>query len=306
MAYIALDFGGSLVKGAVIKKRSGDNDVPHIVERFSIPSRVASFDDWFALFDPVFVQLKQRYSVEGIAISACGAVDVEQGLVFGGSLLRYIIDVNVKVLFAQRYHLPVEVENDACCAALCEYRYGQLPNSADFCLVVIGSGVGGALITDGKLVKGHNLYTGEFGYTILGFENGIPRIVSDLASTRGLVKQAAQAFALPKSKLDGKKVFERYHAGDEVAIDVVTKWIGHLATALFNLQYTVDPEVIVLGGAISQQPALIPLLNSELEKYQRAMPYCHIIPNLAAAKFGNDANLIGAVEHFRRYHMAQR
>ncbi|WP_232060455.1 ROK family protein [Vibrio ponticus] len=299
MAYIVLDFGGSLVKGAIVEPSRDSRHAPKIVQRFSVPSRVTSFSLWFDLFDPIFAQFEREYSINGIAISACGAVDVEQGLVFGGSLLRYILDVNVKALFTERYHLPVEVENDACCAALCEYRYGQNYDSDHLCLVVIGSGVGGAVIADGKLVKGHHLYTGEFGYSILGFENGAPQIMSELASTRGLIKQAAKALKLPKSELDGKKVFELYRTGDETALNVVQCWIGYLATALFNLQYTVDPGVIILGGAISQQPLLIPLLNAELEKYRQAMPYCHIVPKVVAAKYGNDANLIGAVEHFQ-------
>lgn len=292
MVYLALDFGGSAVKGAITDTHA------NIIEKFSLPSRVNSFDAWFALFDPIFAQLQQRYCIEGIAISACGAVEIEKGLVYGASSLRYIHGVDVKQLFSQRYHVPIEIENDACCAALAERSFGNQCDSTNICLVVIGSGVGGALILNGQLCKGHQLYGGEFGYAIINFENGSPQVVSELASTQALIVQAARALNIPRQSLNGKKVFELYNSGDTAIMAVVDKWVGYLATALFNLQYTLDPEYIVLGGGISQQPKLIPLIEDKFYQYTQAMPYCHITPQVVASKFGNDANLIGAVVHF--------
>ncbi|MBA5763563.1 ROK family protein [Vibrio sp. 404] len=292
MVYLALDFGGSAVKGAIMDAQA------NIFEKFSLPSRVKSFEDWFALFDPVFMQLQENYRIQGIAISACGAVETNKGLVYGASSLHYIHGVDVKTLFSQRYHLPVEIENDACCAALAESWIGNQCDSNNICLVVIGSGVGGALIVDGKLCKGHHLYGGEFGYAILGFSNGCPQVVSELASTQGLIVQAAKRLNVPRQTLDGKKVFELYQSGDADIADVVDKWVGYLATTLFNLQYTLDPEYIVLGGAISQQAKLIPLIEQKFAHYTQAMPFCHITPQVVASKFGNDANLVGAVAHY--------
>ncbi|GAK86820.1 N-acetylmannosamine kinase [Vibrio ponticus] len=295
--YLVLDFGGSAVKGAIIDASCYPSKL-NIIEKFSLNSQASNLCQWFSLFDPVFSALSRRHMIEGIAISVCAAVDVESGEVFGSSLLRYILDQNVKQVFERRYQLPVEIENDACCAALCEQHLGDNQQTQDLCFVVIGSGIGGAVISDGQLIKGHNLYAGEFGYAILGFENGKPLIVSELASTRGLVKQVASALNVPKHQLDGLKVFDLYHAGQVTVVETVERWAGYLATALFNLQYTLDPEVIVLGGGISQQPALLPLINTHLEQYQSSLPFCHIMPNVTVSKFGNDANLFGAVIHY--------
>lgn len=292
MAYLALDFGGSAVKGAIMTADAT------IIEKFTLPSRVASLDAWFMLADPVFNRYKQQYPITGIAVSVCGAVDVEEGRIYGQSSLAYLHGVNIKHLLEQRYQVTVEIENDACCAALAESWLGSHCESSNICLVVIGSGIGGGLIVDGKLYKGHQLYSGEFGCAILGFDNGQPRVASELASTWGLVKQVAYALNIPRHSLNGKKVFELYKNGDPIVIEAVEAWSGYLATLVFNLQYTLDPEVIVLGGAISQQPLLIPILNKVFERYMKAMPFCHIMPNVVASRFGNDANLVGAVAHF--------
>ena len=158
--YIALDFGGSSVKCAVM------DHCAMIIEQFHLPSRVASFEQWFEHFDPYFHHYQDKYSIVGIAMSACGAVDVETGFIHGKSSLYYLHGVDVISLFTRRYHVPVELENDACCAALAEKWLGVCRDSEHFCLVVIGSGVGGAIVTKGEIQKGHRLHGGEFGYAI--------------------------------------------------------------------------------------------------------------------------------------------
>ncbi len=292
MLCLTLDFGGSSVKGAIID--GGAN----IVERFRLPSRVANFDILLSTLDPYVKRYREQFELSGIAISACGAVDVDTGYIHGQSSLSYIHGHNVKQLFNLRYGIPVEIENDACCAGLAESWQGEARHSKHFCVAVIGSGVGGAIVTNGIIQKGHQLHGGEFGCAIMGFENGRPQVLSNLASTRALIDQAARVLDVPRDTLDGVKVFEHYDQGNKDVIDVVQTWVGYLATGLFNLQYTVDPEYIVLGGAISQREDLVTLLNDRFEQYIEMMPYCHVIPKVLASTFGNDANLIGALRHF--------
>ncbi|WP_260258399.1 ROK family protein [Vibrio intestinalis] len=294
MHVIGLDFGGSAVKGAVL------NQFGERLERFSLPSRVNTLELWFESFDQYVQSLSERYPIRGIAISACGAVDVERGIVHGATLLPYIHGVELKQAFVERYDLPVEIENDACCAALAESELGDFAQSELFCLVVIGSGVGGAIVSQGEIQKGHHLYGGEFGYSILHFSDGQPKVWSELGSTRALVMQAAKALQMPRSELNGLKVFQMYDEQHPVVVQVVEQWLEYLAQGLFNVQYTVDPECLILGGAISQRADLIALLQRKFEQLSEKMPYCHIWPNVVASKFGNDANLIGALVHFKR------
>lgn len=294
MYVIGLDFGGSAVKGAVM------NTLGERLEKFSLPSRVNTLELWFESFDEYVQSFSQRYAIQGIAISACGAVDVERGIVHGATLLPYIHGVELKQAFVDRYGLPVEIENDACCAALAESEYGDFAHSELFCLVVIGSGVGGAIVSKGEIQKGHHLYGGEFGYSILHFTEGQPLVLSELGSTRALVNQTAKALDIAKSELNGLKVFQMYDEQHPVVVQVVEQWVEYLAQGLFNVQYTVDPEYLILGGAISQRADLITMLEGKFAQFSEKMPYCHLWPKVVASKFGNDANLIGAVVHFKR------
>src|SRR5699024_1216495 len=102
----------------------------------------------------------------GIAISAPGAV-TDGGMINGGSAIPYIHGPNIKAMIETRTGLTVHIENDANCVALAEIWKGAAKTKKDVAVVVIGTGIGGALVKDGVIHKGGNLHGGEFGYMIL-------------------------------------------------------------------------------------------------------------------------------------------
>jgi len=292
MAHLILDFGGSAVKCAVMTKNA------EILKQFSLPSQARSYGEWLDSFESSFKTCNQQFGIEGIAISTCGAVDVETGIIHGASALPYIHGIDVKSLYEERFGVPTEVENDACCAALAESWLGTGKSSNHFCLVVIGTGVGGAIVTEQQVMKGHHLHGGEFGYTIIAHQGQTPQIFGHLASTSVLVEMVSAEVGIPVDELNGVKVFELYDSHDARVVTAVDKWVGYLATGLFNIQYSVDPEVIILGGAISRRHDLLELINNKLDGMLAAIPAAHIRPNLKTSNFGNDANLIGALKHY--------
>ncbi|MBY6196143.1 ROK family protein [Vibrio hangzhouensis] len=290
--YLVLDFGGTSVKGAVMNAEAS------ILERFSLPSQVDSYDAFLESLLPKFDEFRQNYDLKGIAISTCGAVDVERGVIEGASALKYIHNIDIRAQYHGRFGLPVELENDGCCAALAEGWLGAGSSSNNFCLLVLGSGVGGAIVNSGKVTKGAHLHAGEFGYCILRFEQGVPLTYSELASTRGMVLKTARALGVSPDELDGLKIFELYDQGEPTVIDVVEQWYMDLAIVLFNIQYSLDPECILLGGAISRRKGLIEKINQKLDGIHSHYPIAKIRPNPKLTQFGNDANLIGALKHF--------
>ncbi|GAM75402.1 N-acetylmannosamine kinase [Vibrio ishigakensis] len=86
--------------------------------------------------------------------------------------------------------------------------------------------------------------------------------------------------------------------------EVIEQWYEHLAVGLFNIQYCLDPEVILLGGAISSRPDLVCRLNGYIDDLMRQQPACKIRPQIKVCSAGNDANLIGALYHFLSRHPA--
>ncbi|NLS12515.1 ROK family protein [Vibrio sp. SM6] len=290
--YLALDFGGTAVKCAVM------NTLGKIEKQFSVSSQARYYEQWISAFAPHFAQLNSQYDLQGIAISSCGAVDVDSSVIHGSSALPYIHGPNVRALFQSAFGLPTEIENDACCAALAESWFGEGSDSNHFCLLVIGSGLGGAIVTNGQVQKGHQLHGGEFGYAVVDFKNYEPITLGNVASTRALVNYAADALQCSPASLNGLKVFELFDAGEPKIINVVEQWARYLATGIYNIQYHIDPECIILGGAISQRPGLLGLLHRQLEHIYQAIPIAQVRPQLTISRFGNDANLIGALRHF--------
>ncbi|GMQ49008.1 ROK family protein [Vibrio sp. 10N] len=290
--FLTLDFGGSSVKGAVMSRDA------QIHERFSLASQADTYEQWLDTFTPLFDELAARFALKGIAISTCGAVNVDSGVIEGASALPYIHDIDVRSLYQTRFNLPVELENDGCCAALAEDWLGAGKEDDEFCLLVLGSGIGGAIVRDGAVIKGTHLHAGEFGYCILRFEQGQPITYSNAASTRALVENVALAKNQKVEDFDGVKVFSLYEQGDNDVLPLVEQWYGDLATILFNVQYSLDPKRILLGGAVSRSPRLIDNINRKLDELQAWIPIARIRPVPALTQFGNDANLIGALKHF--------
>ena len=290
--FLVLDIGGSAVKYAVMDSHAT------LLHKGRFTSPKASLDDFWLALDKVVLTLRHKYTLSGIAISTCGAVDCDSGVIHGASALPYIHGPNFKSLIFERYQLTAELENDACCAALAELWQGSAQQVNQCCLVVIGSGIGGAVINNRQIQHGHQLHGGEFGYMIAGEENGLPVTFSNKASTRALVEAAAQALNVEVESLDGKAVFEAAEQGDERLQEVIEQWYRTLATGLFNIQYCIDPETIILGGAISERPDLLGHLNRHLDELMQAIPIANIKPKLATCQAGNDANLIGALFHF--------
>lgn len=292
MHYLALDFGGSSVKCAVMTEDA------HILESSKVKSNADSYPQWLDRFAPQFERCKEKYGIQGIAISTCGAVDVDTGIIHGSSALPYIHNLDVRCLFEHKFHVPTELENDACCAALAESWLGAGKQSEHFCTLVIGSGIGGAIVTNHRVQKGHHLHGGEFGYTIADFDHGEPVILSQVASTQALVTRAAAALDRRPEVLDGMEVFSLYNSGNVLITPVVENWFRYLALAIYNIQYSIDPELILLGGAVSQQRDFLLKINEQLTPIMSSISIAQIRPNIRIAHFGNDANLIGALKHY--------
>ncbi|WP_051303063.1 ROK family protein [Psychromonas aquimarina] len=289
--YLVLDIGGSSVKYAFIE----DNWTTLSKDAFPTPKD--GLDSLIKEIDKIV----KRYPAQltGIAISSPGAVNSKTGIIEGASAISYIHGPNIKQILSLRYNLPVEIENDANCAALAEIWQGAAKNVNDCCFVIIGTGIGGAIVRERKIHKGKNLHGGEFGFAISREINGRLLTFSDMASTRGLIEHVARRKSVPKDSLNGVDVFIMADDGDKEVIEEIQDYYYRLAVGLYNIQCIEDPEIIVLGGAISCRAGLLPELEKALDKIISKIEYPAVRPTLSVCQFNNDANLYGALYHFR-------
>ncbi|WP_153446788.1 ROK family protein [Vibrio algicola] len=289
--YLALDIGGSAVKYAVMNQQGV------IIVKGDYPSPTTSIDDFWQQFDLNLSHLFQQYYIIGLAISAPGSVDCDSSVIYGHSALRYLHGPNFREYVEHHYHINCEIENDANCAALAELW--QAKEVDDFCLLVIGSGVGGSMVIDGKVHHGQHLHGAEFGYMFVGVDDaGRPVTLSGCAATRSLIQNSAKVLGLQEHELNGKQVFELAESGNQRIQAVIDKWYQMLAYGIYNVQYISDPNRIILGGAISSRTDFIARIEQKLDQIFIENPFSSVRPQLSVCQAGNDANLIGALYHY--------
>ncbi|MBC1514764.1 ROK family protein [Listeria immobilis] len=285
MTILAFDMGGTAVKYGVLTKQG------ELLEKgkFATPDNL---DELIRLL--VEVKENNTHSFEGAAFSCPGAVNNETGVIGGASAIPYIHNFPFRQLLEEKLALPVTMENDANCAALAEVWLGAAKNKQDIIFMIIGTGVGGAVIQGGKVHHGANLHGGEFGYMLMNQEGNT---LSDLGTVVNAAKRIGEKLT-PAEKIDGVRAFELREEGNLIATSELKTMFNCLARSIFNLQYALDPELVVIGGAISERTGFIEELNTYVDEVKASVPIAKIRPTVVGCEFGNDANLIGATAFY--------
>lgn len=286
MAVLAFDIGGSAVKYGLWME-----------DKLEGRSQFTTPESWSEMKEELF-SVKQifdkKYIINGIAFSAPGAVNQKERKIDGLSAVPYLhqnpIYDDLEVLF----DLPIAIENDANSAALAEVWRGSAKDNQNVLFVVIGTGVGGAVIVNQKVQHGAHLFGGEFGLMLLNEK----QTFSELATPVQMAWRYADRKGISRNAIDGKEVFHLAEEGDQLAIEEVDKFYYYLAIGLYNLTYSFDPEKIILGGGLSNKEGLITRINEEIEVLFDRLNHDTFRPVLELCTYKNNANLIGAVYNF--------
>ena len=204
--------------------------------------------------------------------------------------------------------LPAKAGNDANVAALGEAWKGAAAGSQNVIMVTLGTGVGGGIISDGRIVAGAHGAGGEIGHANICHEEeeacncGNSGCLEQYASATGIVRLAKKALAESseesalrnKENIEAKDVLDAFKAGDALAVRVMDEVGEKLGGALGIFAVVVDPDAIVIGGGVSKagQP-LIDLIEKHYKKY--AFSLCKDTP-IVIASLGNDAGIYGAAK----------
>ena len=284
---LGFDIGGSSVKYAVVDGagnflEKGREATPKTKEEF------------FSLIKGIQIRFTGKYTLSGAGFSFPGAVDDVSGAIGGSSAIPYIHDFPMRQTLEEKLGVPVAMENDANCAALGELWLGAGKDHDDLAFLVIGSGVGGAVVKDRRIHHGKHLHGGEFGYMVTDPSH---RILSEIGSTRAVAEAVADAKGIPHEEMDGLKAFKLADEGDADAQKAVAAMYEALACTIYNIQYSLDPEIFVLGGAVSERPGFAEEVQKRIDAILKDVEVARIRPVVVAAQFGNDANILGAVRN---------
>lgn len=299
--YLGIDIGGTAIKMGII------NDAFEILYRSETPvvrdGSESVMDTVFRAADKLLEEASlEARSLAGIGVSAAGCVDKDRGAIAknGGNVPDWS-HTEVAGLLCERYGIPATLVNDGNAVALAEQCVGAASGSDDVLCIVIGTGIGGGIITGGRLLEGSRGFAGEIGHfpshigekTIAEGGRGI--YFENRASTAALVKEAVKV----NSEWDnGRKIFEAAASGDEEALALLDRWLDDLAYGITGFVHVLNPTIVLIGGGVSVQDDLLikPLRRKVLDTIK---PDFTEGLEIKAASLGNDAGMIGAVCYLR-------
>lgn len=203
--------------------------------------------------------------------------------------------------------IKTSVSNDANVAALGEMWLGGARGCQDLIMVTLGTGVGGGIIADGKIVAGANGASGEIGHINVNMSEtntcgcGGKGCLEQYASATGIARIAKKKLAegtystvLKAETVTAKDVFDAFKVKDEAAIEIVTEAMNYLGYALSNMAFVTDPELIVIGGGVSKAGRV--LLECVEQAYKKYAHFTSEKVKFALAELGNDAGICGAAK----------
>ena len=306
---IGVDIGGTKVLGGVVDL-SGK-----ILRTFRADTPREGGDALNQVIADVVAELQTTHKTESIGISAAGLVSSDRQTMLGAPNIKDWDGVNIAKALHKISGINSIVENDANSAAWAERVYGAGKGQENVIMITVGTGLGGAAIVDGKPLRGANGTGAEFGHMRVapGGELcgcGIRGCFEQYASGTALMRQTKAAIAKdPDSAKDllargdgtitgllGNHITDAARAGDKLAIGVLENLGDWLGQGIATLAMLFDPAIVVIGGGVIDAGEL--LLEPARRAMMREMPFVgkHPVPEIVAAKLGNDAGLVGAAD----------
>ena len=309
MNYIGIDIGGTNLKAGLV-----DEDGLLLAVK---TMKIREVSDPDALTDTL-VALTRELAQEGgvpmeeiasVGAGVPGVVDIRTGsIVYTCNLpLR---NIPLRKLFKRRLGLHLYVENDANCAALAEYYAGAGQGSKRFVTITLGTGIGSGIILGGKILRGFNFAAGEMGHNVI-VKDGIQCTCGRrgcwerYASASALTRETKAAMQADKNTImwkmtqdidhvNAKLAFDAAAKGDETARKVIDNWIEYVGVGIANVINTFEPEVICIGGGVSNQgEVLLAPVRAYAENETRNITTGKF-PVICACQLHNDAGVIGA------------
>ena len=278
MYYICVDIGGTSIKYGVLSEK-GEIFIDGTISTKVTEKENFILSDVKKLVRNILDEYK-KYEIKGICVSTAGVVNP---------------GTEIKKELEKEFSLPCEVENDVNCAGLGEYWKGAGKGSKSMVCLTIGTGIGGSVILDGKLLNGIGYTAGEIGYMDVNGNH-----IQNIASSRYLVEKVQKEKREKEGITDaitGVDIFELAKKGDEICVTAINEIISNLSVGIRNIMYLLNPEVIVIGGGITAQKEY---LEEKIRKEVNDGMISDMFrkTRIELAQQGNQAGLLGALYNF--------
>ena len=304
--YLLIDIGGTFIKYSLADEQARK------ISGGKVPTPLTNMDDLLAVIEGFAAPLQGQFV--GCAISMPGRIDTKHGIAHtGGVLSSFLWEQPFAAQMEELLGVPVTIANDGKCAAAAEGWTGALAGVENGLVLVLG--IGGGILLNGKVLMGAHAAAGE----VSGLVTDVARMEPDdfnltrvekfaeaplwagLASATGLILEYARQKHLPEGSPmpNGEEIFAAYNAGEPEAQKALKIFARRVAVGILSLQNVLDVEKVAIGGGISAAEALLPAIQAELDwLFERCTVMPTVKPELVRCRYGNDANLIGALKLF--------
>jgi glucokinase len=312
MYIMGIDIGGMSVKGGIVDEKNGG-----IVCKASVETRAGEnysviISDVAELIRRLLFNADLKISdIKGLGLGIPGTIDSKRGVIAYSNNINFIEVPIVAELHKSFSGLPIFINNDANAAALGEVKFGSAREYSNVLFVTLGTGVGTGIIIDGKLFEGVGSAGAEGGHTVIcvGGEPcscGRRGCFEAYASATALIRQTKAAIEKnpdslmvgiveERGRVCGQTAFIAAKRGDKAAVSVVGKYIEYVGEGLVNLANIFRPEVILIGGGISNEgDALIIPLQKFMDENCYGMKNGNPRVLVKKASLTNDAGIFGA------------
>ena len=313
MLSIGIDIGGTKVLGALV-----DTSGTVTLEK-RIPSPAQDPDQMLEVVASLITELADAagQELEAVGVAAAGFIDATGSTVLYAPNLKWRNEP-LRERLEQRTKLDVVIENDANAAGWAEFRFGAGQGTKDMAMLTLGTGVGGAIISDGQLRRGGFGIAGELGHIRVvrdgrpcgcGRKGCVEQYASGTAllnAAKALVASNDPAAAMlaqlspSAGQLTGQHIAQALLAGDSGARALIEDLGQYLGEAMGSITAALDPEVYVIGGGLSEAGELV--LDPIRRSFEAEVPANGFRPvaKVVGATFSNQAGVIGAADLARQ------
>ncbi|MDY4606888.1 ROK family protein [Clostridium tertium] len=308
MKYLGIDIGGTSVKLGLVTDKG----------------KILASDNYEVAFDnyktPIFETVKKsierflkdnsinKNELMGIGVSATGQVNSNTGVIVGvGGNIKNWCNTEIKKELEEIYNLKTTVINDANSMVIGEQWIGKAKNYKNIIGITIGTGVGGGIIVNSNVLLGNIGIAGELGHFSINSNGkvctcGNIGCYEQYASMTALIKNVKEKYSdignlsISKDEINGKYIFDELEKGNKELEYVVINWIEDIGKGVVSLAHIFNPEIIIIGGAVSKQEKLFIkpvrnyVLSHVMQKFGENL-------KVEAAELENSAGLVGAVHY---------
>jgi glucokinase len=304
---VGLDVGGTTMKAGVV------DDAGQLLSHVNVPTEAAKGQaHGLATMAETIRQAVAAANlpldrIAAIGVATPGSMDLATGVILDPPNLKPWRNVPVRQYIADTFQLPTAFQNDANAAAFGESWVGVGKDHRSLVLFTLGTGIGGGIVLDGRILEGAHSHGGELGHMKVDITGGRQcrcgqrGCVEAYASATAVVARTYEALQQDggqsqlhsAGELTAQTVFAAADAGDALAKSIVDRTAFYLAVGVANVIHTIDPELICFGGGmIAAGEPFLNLVRRYVRDVAFAWPAERVIIRYAA--LGNDAGMIGA------------